>query len=89
MGNLSPNFIVVLYQAFQILMHSWTILQLCQLYLNKAENKNKMLLLYMWKSNNAIYIPKGFYGSSIGKESTCNAEDPSLIPGSGKSTGKG
>ena len=27
--------------------------------------------------------------SSVDKESTCNAEDPSLIPGSGKSTGKG
>ena len=27
--------------------------------------------------------------SSVGKESTCNAEDLSLIPGSGKSTGEG
>ena len=28
-------------------------------------------------------------GSSAGKESTCNAGDPSLIPGSGKSPGEG
>ena len=27
--------------------------------------------------------------SSVGKESTCNAGDPSLIPGLGRSTGKG
>ena len=27
--------------------------------------------------------------SSVGKESTCNEGDPSLIPGSGRSTGEG
>ena len=32
---------------------------------------------------------KGFPGSSAGKESTCNAGDPSLIPGSGRSAGEG
>ena len=31
----------------------------------------------------------GFLGSSVGKESICNAGDPSLIPGSGKSAGEG
>ena len=31
----------------------------------------------------------GFPGSSAGKESACNAGDPSLIPGSGRSTGEG
>ena len=31
----------------------------------------------------------GFPGSSTGKESTCNAEDPGLIPGSGRSAGEG
>ena len=31
----------------------------------------------------------GFPGSSAGKESTCNAEDPSLIPGSGRYPGEG
>ena len=31
----------------------------------------------------------GFPGSSAGKESACNAEDPSLIPGSGRSPGEG
>ena len=31
----------------------------------------------------------GFPNSSVGKESACNAGDPGLIPGSGRSTGKG
>ena len=30
-----------------------------------------------------------FPDSSVGKESTCNAGDPSLIPGSGRSAGEG
>ena len=31
----------------------------------------------------------GFPDSSVGKESTCNAGDPGLIPGSGRSIGEG
>ena len=31
----------------------------------------------------------GFPGSSVGKESACNAGDPGLIPGLGRSAGKG
>ena len=31
----------------------------------------------------------GFPDSSVGKESVCNAGDPSSIPGSGRSTGEG
>ena len=30
----------------------------------------------------------GFSGSSAGKESACNAGNPGLIPGSGRSTGE-
>ena len=32
---------------------------------------------------------KSFPGSSAGKESACNAGDPSLIPGLGRSAGEG
>ena len=32
---------------------------------------------------------RGFPGGSDGKESTCNAEDPASISGSGRSTGQG
>ena len=31
----------------------------------------------------------GFPGSSVGKESSCNAGDPGSIPGSGRSPGEG
>ena len=31
----------------------------------------------------------GFHDSSVGKESTCNAGDPSLIPGLGRSAREG
>ena len=31
----------------------------------------------------------GFSDSSVGKESACNAGDPGLIPGLGRSTGEG
>ena len=31
----------------------------------------------------------GFLGGSAGKESACNAEDPSLIPGLGRYAGEG
>ena len=34
-------------------------------------------------------ITKGFPDSSVGKESTCNAGDPGLIPGSERSPGEG
>ena len=36
-----------------------------------------------------LYSVKGSPDSSVGKESTCNAGDPRLIPGSGRSTGEG
>ena len=32
---------------------------------------------------------RGFPDSSVGKESACNAGDPSSIPGSGRSPGEG
>ena len=36
-----------------------------------------------------INIIEGFPDSLVGKESTCNTEDPGLIPGSGRCTGEG
>ena len=34
-------------------------------------------------------VASDFPGSSVGKESACNARDPCLIPGPGRSTGEG
>ena len=36
-----------------------------------------------------LNISLGFHDSSVGKESACNAGNPGLIPGSGRSTGEG
>ena len=36
-----------------------------------------------------VWQDTGFPDNSVGKESACNAGDPSLIPGSGRSTGEG
>ena len=44
------------------------------------------------KKNNSIalcVLSEGFPGSSVGKESACNAGDPGSIPGSGRSPGGG
>ena len=38
---------------------------------------------------NSLYVKSGFPGSSAGKESACNAGNPSLIPGSGRCPGEG
>ena len=43
-------------------------------------------MLYKYIS---IMLYQGFPDSSVGKESTCNAGDLSLIPGSGRSAGEG
>ena len=37
----------------------------------------------------SVKLKKGFPGSSAGKESTCNAGDPSSIPLLGRSPGEG
>ena len=42
--------------------------------------------LLLWQN---IYNIKDFPNSSVGKESVCNAGDPGLIPGSGRSAGEG
>ena len=43
---------------------------------------------HKWKETESdSYLKgKGFPGSSVSKESACNAGDPGLIPGSGRST---
>ena len=42
-----------------------------------------VISLFWWQSP-----PPNTHDSSVGKESTCNAADPGLIPGSGRSTGE-
>ena len=50
------------------------------------------LCIYTYIERITIYVcvcDMGFPGASDGKESTCNAGDPSSIPGSGRSPGEG
>ena len=63
-----------------------------------TQGLNPGLLHHRWTlspseppGKDASYHPSRFYctAHSVGKESTCNARDPSLIPGSGRSTGEG
>ena len=53
----------------------------------------QLLLLLSGVSNSSLhkgnYFHLGFSHSPVGKESACNAGDPSLIPGSGRSPGEG
>ena len=69
---------------------------------NQKENKNYFTYFLNVHSNtemNCIYFPwchlpfteakRNFPNSSVGKESACNAEDPGLISGLGRSPGEG
>ena len=46
-------------------------------------------MLYTFLALNYNLLGLGFPGSSVGKESACNAGDPGSIPGSGRSAGEG
>ena len=43
----------------------------------------------LFTSHTSVPTNRGFPGSSAGKEFSCNAGDPSSIPGSGRFTGEG
>ena len=57
--------------------------------IENAANLVKTEALTKYSLARALHQPMGFSGSSAGKESTCNAGDPSLIPGSGRFAGEG
>ena len=46
------------------------------------------MLERVWRKGNPLTL-LGFPDSSVGEESACNAGDPGLIPGSGRSPGEG
>ena len=52
---------------------------------NVKWQKSEVLSFRLWES----ITLKGFPSGSAVKESTCNAGDPGLIPGSGRSPGEG
>ena len=50
---------------------------------------NESAKAWIWKWRDIFSEHKGFPGGSDGKECACNAGDPGLIPGSGRSPGVG
>ena len=52
-----------------------------------ASHSRHTLVLHLPKGKD--FLPGGFPGSSVGKESTSRAGDPNSIPGSGRSAGEG
>ena len=62
----------------------------------RFKSKENLRLFRLWdktdsgiKKKKMTYLEAGFLGSSASKESTCNAGDPGLIPGLGRSPGEG
>ena len=60
-----------------------------QILLSSHTNTWAITNIDKWYGESAQYsVNLGFPGSSVGKESICNAGDPGLIPGWGRSPGK-
>ena len=60
-----------------------------QILLSSHTNTWAITNIDKWYGESAQYsVNLGFPGSSVGKESICNAGDPGLIPGSGRSSGE-
>ena len=52
-------------------------------------NEHSLNVLSKSTNQKQFSLDSGFSGTSAGQESACNAGDPSLIPGSGRSAGEG
>ena len=70
-------------------LSDWTELNWMCILLRISSHRISSIIIYYIMIYNMLYVIIGFPGSSAGKESACNAGDPSLIPGSGRSTGEG
>ena len=71
-------------------MKSWTPSEFISLSLpSTVFNTQKELSKVGWRQLKETFYCFSFPDSLVGKESICNARDPSLIPVSGRSTGEG
>ena len=75
-SSLSPYFLHIKF-LFQPLLRNVSI------------NIHQYIVQIPYSMCACVYIHQGFSDSSFGKESACNAGDPSSIPGSRRSTGAG
>ena len=94
-----------IYSRFPLLSVLHMVVYICQCYSLNLSHPSfptcvHMFILYIWVSTLALEIGPPYHFSrvhvyalipdnSVGKESTCNSGDPSLIPGLGRSTGQG
>ena len=67
----------------------WTIREVFHLRVSIPLLQVPMLLFFPLKGLPVNQLYQAFPGGPIGKESACNAEDPGLIPGLGRSPGEG
>ena len=77
-------------------MHLHQLLKLVATHQQKITYMSEEMLEVFWPKeeetkshNNSDFKTIGFPDSSVGKESSCNAGDPGLIPGWGRSAGEG
>ena len=90
----SEPFPACLYQGFPMYhIPCWTKTALSLLKSFIGANVAVVLICIPWISRQADHFPiclaNCFPDTSVGKESACNAGDPRLIPGLGRSPGKG
>ena len=65
---------------FWVTMVTWSYQKGCSTPIRRAPRHYRLM---------ALIVLLGVSSSSVGKESACNAGDPGLIPGLGRSTGEG
>ena len=63
--------------------------QYCKAIILQFKKRIKAFQKAKQKIGSNLFLELGFPDSSVGKESTCNAGDPSSIPGMGRSLGEG
>ena len=93
-GSLSPSLTLVSWRRLLGLSslpscyHVSLFVVICQFYLQAMRLVGGGRGWKGWVFSHS-WIPSSFPGSSLGKESTCNAGDPGLIPGLGRSPERG
>ena len=88
LGRWKSQFVV--YTDFHSVTTSTTLISSYKISGSLSRDAHSLTLCLSLKDNRKkLSSIKGFSRSSVSKESACNAGDPGLIPGSGRSPGEG
>ena len=94
--ELLDHMVIIFLRNHRIVFHSGcTILHFCQQWTAGSSfsisfpKLSIVIIDFFFFFDNSYSHGLGFPGGSDGKESICNAGDPGVIPGSGRSPGKG